>query len=389
MPFLAPLGLLLGGLTVPLVAMYFLKLRRHRVKVPSVLLWQQFQKAERLASPFERFRRSLLLLFQLLALLLLVLAASRPFLAADAPTTASIVLVLDVSASMGATDADPYDHRLAQAVARASERVSAMSATDEAMIVVAGPRTEVLVPFTSDRGALTAALDGLEPTEAEGSLRDGLVLAVSMARTRQNVDVAVFSDGGGPPVTDVPTGGATVSLVSVGRSDENTAITAVDLRRSPSSDLLRELFVTVEHLGPGRRAGDRRGLPRRHARRRAQRGPAAGRSGLRRVRDPGRSNGDPENRAVHAGRCAGGRRHRVAHPVAGRPASGPARRRRRAHRAGPDGGPPGGADPRACWWCHPPISSTLPTSSSWRRATCRPASKGARTRCSGRCPAGS
>jgi len=71
---LSPAGLALGALAGPLIALYFLRIRRRRVRVSSLLPWHALQKSERLASPFQRFRRHLLLLLQLLALLLLTLA---------------------------------------------------------------------------------------------------------------------------------------------------------------------------------------------------------------------------------------------------------------------------------------------------------------------------
>ena len=111
MSFLAPWGLLLGALAAPLVALYFLKLRRKRVEVPSVLLWQAFQKSERLATPFQRFRNNLLLWLQLLALALLVLAFARPYLQTDVPVARSVVLVVDTSASMGATSSASSSER--------------------------------------------------------------------------------------------------------------------------------------------------------------------------------------------------------------------------------------------------------------------------------------
>lgn len=247
MNFLAPLGLALGALSIPLVAMYFLKLRRKKVKVPSLLLWQAFQKSEQLASPFERFRRNLMLLLQLLALLLLVLAVSRPYFESDAPLARSLVLVIDTSASMGAEDVSGT--RLQAALAKDSEVVGDLGTGDEAMVITAGARTEVAVPFTRDRGALGAGLDEIEVTEARGALREGVQLAVSMARSRPGVEVLVLSDGGTTALSDVPTGGAEVRFVPIGRSDNNSAIIAIDLRRSPSSELDRQLFITAQNYG--------------------------------------------------------------------------------------------------------------------------------------------
>ncbi|MBW2254229.1 MAG: VWA domain-containing protein [Deltaproteobacteria bacterium] len=253
MSFLAPLGLVLGVLAAPLVALYFLKLRRRRVRVPSVLLWQAFERSERLATPFERFRRNLLLLLQLLALALIVLALARPYLETEVAVTRSVILVLDTSASMGAADVRP--HRLGSAVDSARELVSNLGPGDEAMLIIAGPHTEVRVPFTRDVSRLGSELGRVEVTGAEGSLREGLQLALSMARSRPGVEVVVFSDGGGGGLGDLPTGGATVRYVPVGRDSANAAILALDLRRSPASELDRQLFVTAQNFGRAEVAG--------------------------------------------------------------------------------------------------------------------------------------
>jgi len=248
MSFLAPLGLLLGLLGIPLAALYFLKFRRRRVEVPSVLLWQAFARSEQLATPFQRFRRNLLLLLQLLLLALLVLAFARPFTEAEVARFRSVVLVVDTTASMGATDVSPS--RLAVAVDRAGRTLDGMGITDEAMLVVVGPQVEVAVPFTRDEAEVRAALGRLRPTEAEGSLREGLQLALSLARSRNDVEVVVLSDGSQEDLGDLPSGGVEVQLYPVGRSADNAGIVALDLRASPSSDLDRQLFVTVANFGP-------------------------------------------------------------------------------------------------------------------------------------------
>src|SRR6478752_5173919 len=103
MPFLAPLALA-GLMFVPLVvAMYLLKLRRDEAVVPSTLLWQRLEAN----APWQRLRRSLLLLLQLLLVLILVLLAARPFVERPAGLAGDLVLVIDTSASMQATDVTP------------------------------------------------------------------------------------------------------------------------------------------------------------------------------------------------------------------------------------------------------------------------------------------
>ncbi|MBT3221429.1 MAG: hypothetical protein HN348_20285, partial [Proteobacteria bacterium] len=86
-------------------------------------------------------------------------------------------------------------------------------------------------------------------TQAEGSLREGIQLAFSLAKSRPDVEVVVFSDGGGEDLSTLPTGGAAVRYVQVGTKSINSGIIALDLRRSPASDLEHQLFVTVQNFG--------------------------------------------------------------------------------------------------------------------------------------------
>src|SRR5438552_6115013 len=58
-------------------------------------------------APCQRVRRSLLLLLQLLLVAILALLAARPFLERPAGLAGDVVLVLDTSASMAATDISP------------------------------------------------------------------------------------------------------------------------------------------------------------------------------------------------------------------------------------------------------------------------------------------
>ena len=56
--FYALSGAWLFALLAPLVAFYFLKLKRPKLEIPSLVLWRQALTDQRVNSPFQRFKRN-------------------------------------------------------------------------------------------------------------------------------------------------------------------------------------------------------------------------------------------------------------------------------------------------------------------------------------------
>src|SRR2546421_2087879 len=125
--FLNPLtAAIAAGIAVPaLLILYFLKLRRREMAVSSTLLWRKAIQDLQVNAPFQRLRRNLLLLLQLLLLAFLLLAFSRPVSNYTRGAGKSTVILIDRSASMSAKDAGPKGDltRLEQAKRRARELV--------------------------------------------------------------------------------------------------------------------------------------------------------------------------------------------------------------------------------------------------------------------------
>ena len=97
----------LPGVPVGIIALYFLKLRRRPVQVPSTLLWRRSLEDLHVNSLFQRLRRNLLLFLQLLAVLLAMLALAGPRIKGTVGQGERYVLAIDNSASMSATDVAP------------------------------------------------------------------------------------------------------------------------------------------------------------------------------------------------------------------------------------------------------------------------------------------
>lgn len=244
MPFLAPLALL-GLLFLPaVVAMYLLKLRRDEAVVPSTLLWQRLVADVEANAPWQRLRRSLLLLLQLLLVLLLAALAARPFLERPAGLAQDLVLVIDTSASMAATDVAP--DRLTAAKQLALDALRDLPAGGKVSVVAAARTARVAVNATADLGRVRAAIEALAVSPASGDLGDALNLADALAARSGDAEILVATDAAlaRPPTSRLD---HAVTVLQVGRERRNQAIVALAVRQR-SSGVSRSVFVSVANL---------------------------------------------------------------------------------------------------------------------------------------------
>src|SRR3954467_2529540 len=177
--FATPLGAtawaVLAGIPVGIIALYFLKLRRRPVQVPSTLLWRRSLEDLHVNSLFQRLRKNLLLFLQLLAVILAMLALTGPRIKGTGMQGQRFVLAIDNSASMSAVDIKPS--RLARAKEEARKLVSSMESDDLAMVITFSDRAKVVSNYTSDRRLLAQRIDAIQPTETTTSLREALQVA--------------------------------------------------------------------------------------------------------------------------------------------------------------------------------------------------------------------
>jgi Ca-activated chloride channel homolog len=244
MPFVTPLALA-GLLFVPLVvAFYLLKLRRDEAVVPSTLLWQRLVADVEANAPWQKLRRSLLLLLQLLLVILLALLAARPFVERPAGLARDLVLVVDTSASMQATDVLPT--RLDEAKRLAADALRDLPAGGKVSVIAAGRTARVVANGTDDLARVRAAIAAIEPTSAAGDLGDALRLASALAARSGDAEILVATDGSlaTPPTAELD---APVRVLPVGRDPGNQAIVALAVRASPSG-LTHSVFVSVANL---------------------------------------------------------------------------------------------------------------------------------------------
>ena len=244
MPLTTPLALL-GLLFIPaVIAMYMLKLRRDEAVVPSTLLWTKLLTDVEANAPWQKLRRSLLLLLQLLLVAILALLAARPFLERPAGLARDIILVVDTSASMAATDVLP--NRLDAAKTAAIDALRELPTGGKVSVIAAERTARIVANETADLGRVRQAITALEPTSTTGDLSDALELASNLARRSGDAEILVATDGA---LASAPTNrvGAPITVLSVGRDRQNQAIVALAVRTDPSA-LTQSAFIGIANL---------------------------------------------------------------------------------------------------------------------------------------------
>ena len=197
MSFGLPL-LLLVLLAVPVLAgLYVWQLRRRRrqaVRFSNVALLRSVAEGSR------SWRRHVPIALVLAALGLLGLASARPTVRAEVPTSSStIILALDVSGSMCATDVDP--NRLAAAQAAVRSFIENQDDETKVGFVVFSGFAQLAVAPTTDRDELLAALDAV--TTGRGTTIGAAILRSIDAIAELDPNVAP-SDPVDEPTTDGP-----------------------------------------------------------------------------------------------------------------------------------------------------------------------------------------
>ena len=283
--FNSPLGLggwfALAGVPVGIIALYFLKLRRRPVRVPSTILWRRSLEDLHVNSLFQRLRRNLLLFLQLLAVALAMLALAGPRMKGSAGQGQRFVLLIDNSASMAATDVAPS--RLDKAKQAAKKVVAEMDSDDLAMVIKFGEKAQVVSNYTGDRRMLVQRIDAIEASQSTTSLRDGLQVAAGLANPSKQIgegvvastvvtpklyiytdggfaDVEGFSLGnlepevvviGPPPPAYSPAAEGTVTAdgkAKVRNPSDNLAILALQTRRDEDKPDVYQLFGRVHNF---------------------------------------------------------------------------------------------------------------------------------------------
>ncbi|CAG0937294.1 hypothetical protein TFLX_06217 [Thermoflexales bacterium] len=245
MNFLTPLAFALAALLPIIVALYFLKLRREEQRISSTYLWRTLVRDTAANAPWQRLKPSWLLLLQLLFLIALILALTRPFTWSETAAGSHLILAIDTSASMGATDVKP--NRLTEAIATARRLLEGLPGSTRVTLIEAGAQVRVPVSGANDPGAAISALNEVRPGLTGADMASALTMAAAIAAREPDSEVVIVSDGR-VTVPDGLTLPGRVRYIPIGQDNDNQALGAFSLQFEAGGQSLTA-FVQVVNYG--------------------------------------------------------------------------------------------------------------------------------------------
>jgi Ca-activated chloride channel family protein len=243
MTFTSPVTLF-GLLLIPVVVASYAASRRRRRRRLAGLAAQGLVARD---PDRRRLREHLPFALVVVALVLLVLACARPLAIIKTPQrTATVVIALDVSNSMAATDAQPS--RIGAAKAVASDFVRQQPSGVHIGVVGFGEGGIITQPPTSDHADVLRAIDHLS-IGGSTSIGAGILTALdAIAGKTLRVNLAELANDDSGEIDLGYYGGATIVLISDG--EETSGTDPVTMARLAST-----AGVRIQTVGVGTAAG--------------------------------------------------------------------------------------------------------------------------------------
>jgi len=244
----APYFLLLLLGAVPLILfLHSLRLKGRRVPVTTLFLLERVLEEQPLGQRLGwLLKNNLLLLLQLLAACLLIVSLADPSLLGYGEGGGDLVLVVDTSASMKA--GGPSGSRFEAARKSLLSLVNAKPAGRRVMVIEAGPVPRVVLPFTTDSGAVKALARDLSPTDAPARVKEAVLFAHSFLRRGRPDQVVVFSDGAFDGIETLPWNASSLRWVKASGGSDNVGIVGFEFRRVPGSESEYEIMVRLRNF---------------------------------------------------------------------------------------------------------------------------------------------
>ncbi len=239
-----PLFLLI---TIPLLVLLYILKRKYKEEViSSTLLWNEVYKNTRANTPWEKLRKNIMLLLQIIVLLLLIFSLMRPFLNFGGKTYKNIILVIDNTASMSALYGDST--RLDEAKRFAKEVLSSTKDDTNTYIISFDGNNNLLQNGDFNKEVSNEIISSISQSYNTGEISDILSFVKAIGEgIEEEYEVIAITD------KDFSLGDVNGKVVSLANSGANASID--NISHKFLEDKVR-VIATITNRGAGEYSGD-------------------------------------------------------------------------------------------------------------------------------------
>ena len=155
----------------PLIMLYILKRKYKEEVISSSLLWKEVYKNTRANTPWEKFKKNIMLLLQIIIILSIILALMSPFISIGGKSYKNVIMVIDNTASMN-TIYDDSNSRLEQGKTLAKEYLNSTKEGTNTYIISYDGTSNLLLNGDFNKSNASSIIDKISTSYGSGDISD-------------------------------------------------------------------------------------------------------------------------------------------------------------------------------------------------------------------------
>lgn len=228
-------------LLVPIIIlMYILKQKAKDQDVPSLFLWSEMVKNDRANTPWEKLKKDILMILQIITLLVLIFALMSPFVFSKFAARGKVCVIIDTSASMS-FNYDENQTRIEKAKEEAINYIKNLRSGTQISVITSDRSSLLLAANYQDKGDVIEIIKNINASAYAGDASAGIEMAKSLDADSSELECIILTD------TSIDVDQMEATVVDVYSEVENVGIEYVSHGYNSNNELT--VLVKVKNYG--------------------------------------------------------------------------------------------------------------------------------------------
>jgi hypothetical protein len=214
-----------------IVLMYLLKEEHEELEIPSLYLWKTVMADSEVKKPWQKLKKNILMILQLLAAFLIIITLAGPFLKTQKALGGNIIIVIDNSGSMNAQMEGKS--RLDMAKVMAESIVKEASRDSSFTVITSAKDAKVEGSNIKDKNETINKIKKIKAGNMEGNLNNQYSLIKAIYNQYPDAEVFAYTDepfsldGMKGEVTNLGGNGENLAITNISYKEENDDYTVL------------------------------------------------------------------------------------------------------------------------------------------------------------------